>query len=97
MARFCALVVLLLVLFASCLEGRKLHIGSDNNSNKKVEPSSKGSLFLSSLPKGKVPSSTPSKRGNSIELDEKLVARRHLLTTDQRFHLRSVPSPGAGH
>lgn len=93
MARFCTLVVLLLILFASCLEGRKLHIGSDN---KKVEPSSKGSLFLSSLPKGKVPSSTPSKRGNSVELEEKLIAPRHLLST-QRFHLRSVPSPGDGH
>nr|XP_004485930.1 precursor of CEP14-like [Cicer arietinum] len=88
-------LVLLLILFASLcsiLEGRKLHL---KHSNKKIDPSSKDSVFLSSLPKGKIPYSAPSKRGNSVEVDEKLIAR-HLIST-QRLLLRSVPSPGVGH
>ncbi|XP_061342668.1 precursor of CEP14 [Gastrolobium bilobum] len=97
MARFGTFLVLFLVLFASmcsCLEGRKLHLGAGKHSNK-VDPSSRDSLFLSSLPKGTVPPSTPSKKGHSIEVDEKLIAR-HLISTE-RVLLRSVPSPGAGH
>ncbi|KAK2393764.1 hypothetical protein P8452_15706 [Trifolium repens] len=98
-----AQLVLFMILFASLcssLEGRKLHLGS-NKHNKKVNPppTPRDSLFLSSLPKGKVPYSAPSKRGNSVEVDEKLVAR-HLISIDQpevRILLRSVPSPGAGH
>ncbi|GAU35465.1 hypothetical protein TSUD_384200 [Trifolium subterraneum] len=98
-----AQLVLLLIIFSSLcssLEGRKLHIGSSKH-NKEVHPapSPRDSLFLSSLPKGKIPYSAPSKRGNSIEVDEKLVAR-HLISIDQpeaRILLRSVPSPGAGH
>ncbi|CAK8530766.1 unnamed protein product [Lathyrus sativus] len=102
MARFYAMqVVLLLIIFGSIcssLEGRKLHIGSEKLNKKTVKPSSTDSLFLASLPKGTVPSSAPSKRGNSVEVDEKLVAR-HLISTEPevRILLRSVPSPGAGH
>ncbi|KAL5096939.1 hypothetical protein RYX36_001266 [Vicia faba] len=102
MARFYTTqLVLLLIIFASLcsfLEGRKLHIGSEKQNNKKVKPSSTDRLFLASLPKGTVPSSAPSKRGNSVEVDEKLVAR-HLISNEPevRILLRSVPSPGAGH
>lgn len=52
------------------------------------------SLILSSLPKGSVPSSGPSKKGHSTIVDEKLFARQ--LERMDRF-LKSVPSPGAGH
>ncbi|KAK7306503.1 hypothetical protein VNO77_44450 [Canavalia gladiata] len=93
MARLGSLLVLFLIL-CTCLEARKLHVGGDKH-GKKVDPSSRKSLFFSSLPKGKVPSSTPSRKGHSIEVDEKLVAR-HLITTE-RLLLQSVPSPGAGH
>jgi len=92
------LFFILFVSLCSCLEGRKLHIGSSKET-KKIDPSSRDNLFLTSLPKGKVPFSAPSKRGNSVEVDEKLVAR-HLISTEPaevRILLRSVPSPGAGH
>ncbi|KAK2975170.1 hypothetical protein RJ640_017383 [Escallonia rubra] len=52
------------------------------------------SLYLVSLPKGKVPASTPSKRGHATTIDQKLIAR-HLAAIDRI--LRSVPSPGVGH
>ncbi|KAH0699579.1 hypothetical protein KY284_013794 [Solanum tuberosum] len=52
------------------------------------------SLYLNSLPKGRVPASTPSKKGHSYTTDEKLIAR-HLAAIDRS--LRSVPSPGVGH
>ncbi|KAK7302980.1 hypothetical protein RJT34_13878 [Clitoria ternatea] len=97
MARLASLLVLFLLLFASmstCLQGRKLHVGAEKQSNK-TEPSSRNSLFMSSLPKGTVPSSSPSKKGHAAEVDEKLIAR-HLISTE-RVLLRSVPSPGAGH
>ncbi|KAJ1426158.1 hypothetical protein SESBI_10555 [Sesbania bispinosa] len=77
--------------FCSCLEGRKLVLGAE----KKIRPSSRDSLFLSALPKGTVPSSSPSKKGHAIVVDEKLIAR-HLISID-RVLLLSVPSPGAGH
>ncbi|KAL3520080.1 hypothetical protein ACH5RR_018229 [Cinchona calisaya] len=51
-------------------------------------------LYLTSLPKGKVPASTPSNKGHSVTIDEKLIAR-HLAAIDRI--LRSVPSPGVGH
>ncbi|XP_045805032.1 precursor of CEP14-like [Trifolium pratense] len=95
-------LVLLLILFSSLcssLEARKLHLGSSKHKKIHPPPTPRDSLFLSSLPKGKIPYSAPSKRGNSIEVDEKLVAR-HLISTDEsevRILLRSVPSPGAGH
>ncbi|KAK7412479.1 hypothetical protein VNO78_03943 [Psophocarpus tetragonolobus] len=86
-----ARLILFLVLFASlcsCLEGRKLHLGAHKHSNSnKVDPF----LLFSSLPKGTVPSSTPSRKGHSTVVQDKLIAR-HLITT-QRLLLRSVPSP----
>ncbi|KAL0398434.1 UNVERIFIED_CONTAM: Precursor of CEP14 [Sesamum radiatum] len=52
-------------------------------------------LYLTSLPKGNVPASAPSKKGHGAStIDEKLIAR-HLAAVDRI--LRSVPSPGVGH
>ncbi|KAJ0017919.1 hypothetical protein Pint_10345 [Pistacia integerrima] len=73
------------------LEARMLL--NKEKSNDKV-PSLFKSLFLSALPKGTVPSSTPSKRTHATLDDEKLFAR-HLASIDRI--LRSVPSPGIGH
>jgi len=55
-----------------------------------------GIIFFPTLvPKGKVPYSAPSMRGNSIEADENLVGRYLISTetTEVRIHLRFVPSP----
>ncbi|BAT73599.1 hypothetical protein LR48_Vigan01g043200 [Vigna angularis] len=96
MARPTTVVLLLMILLASlwsCLEARKLVVENQQN---KVNPSSRrDSLFLSALPKGTVPPSSPSKKGHATEVDEKLISR-HLITID-RVLLRSVPSPGVGH
>lgn len=54
-------------------------------------------LYLTALPKGKVPASTPSRRGHAVAIDEKLIAGRHLAAIDRDRILRSVPSPGVGH
>lgn len=50
-------------------------------------PSREERLYLTALPKGKVPPSTPSKKGHAATIDDKLIGRI----------LRSVPSPGVGH
>ncbi|KAJ1414153.1 hypothetical protein SESBI_19000 [Sesbania bispinosa] len=88
MARLGTLLVLfMVVLFAplsSSTQGRMLHLGEDKDI-KKVDPSSRNTLFLSSLPKGTVPSSTPSKKGHSVGVDKKLVAR-HLITTERLLY-----------
>ncbi|KAF9683698.1 hypothetical protein SADUNF_Sadunf04G0041300 [Salix dunnii] len=104
MARFEALTLIFLVSFAtivSNIEGRNLLMRTstpqDNNSNSKEGTggaNSFASLFLSALPKGTVPSSSPSKKGHATLDNEKLFAR-HLASIDRI--LRSVPSPGAGH
>ncbi|KAK8472564.1 hypothetical protein PHAVU_002G241108 [Phaseolus vulgaris] len=87
------LLMLLLASLCSSLEARKLVLQKQHN---KVNPSPRrDSLFLSALPKGTVPPSSPSKKGHATEVDEKLIAR-HLITID-RVLLRSVPSPGVGH
>ncbi|KAL5707395.1 hypothetical protein ACHQM5_018299 [Ranunculus cassubicifolius] len=57
-------------------------------------PSANDALFTASLAKGKVPPSAPSKRGNSMIVNERLFTV-HLATLDRI--LRSVPSPGVGH
>ncbi|CAA7049718.1 unnamed protein product [Microthlaspi erraticum] len=49
---------------------------------------------LAALPKGKIPNSTPSKKGHAAVSAVKLRSRQ--LSTVDRF-LRSVPSPGVGH
>ncbi|KAL4274648.1 hypothetical protein HN51_057464 [Arachis hypogaea] len=98
MARFATLLVLFLVIFSAsmccCSEARKLQLRG-NRGIKVVDPSPKSSLFFSSLPKGTVPASTPSKKGHAMEVDEKLIARN--LISVERLLLTSVPSPGAGH
>ncbi|PRQ29229.1 hypothetical protein RchiOBHm_Chr5g0011661 [Rosa chinensis] len=99
MARLSALAFVFLMVFAtfvSTLEGRRLFDTNEYQFKKKAASNSlDGSLFLSALPKGTVPGSTPSKKGHAFVVDEKLVARRHLVGND-RF-LQSVPSPGVGH
>ncbi|GMN43497.1 hypothetical protein TIFTF001_012702 [Ficus carica] len=70
-------------------------LSEEQNKNRIIRsaPSkSKSSLFLSALPKGKVPSSAPSKKGHADVVSGKLIAR-HLRDRS----LRSVPSPGVGH
>ncbi|CAK9152634.1 unnamed protein product, partial [Ilex paraguariensis] len=93
MARLSTLFLVSLLIFASfvpSLHARKL---LDIKEKNKMTPSL-DSLFRSSLPKGTVPSSTPSKKGHAVTVDEKLIAR-HLAAVDRI--LRSVPSPGVGH
>ncbi|CAN8290853.1 unnamed protein product [Cochlearia groenlandica] len=52
------------------------------------------STTLAALPKGKIPSSTPSKKVHATVSAVKLRSRK--LSSVDRF-LRSVPSPGVGH
>ncbi|KAH8511690.1 hypothetical protein H0E87_009022 [Populus deltoides] len=105
MARFGAAVVIFLVSFAtivSNIEGRKLLMStgtpqensSSSNNEGTSSVSSFASLVLSALPKGTVPSSSPSKKGHATLDNEQLFAR-HLASIDRI--LRSVPSPGVGH
>lgn len=99
MARLSALAFVFIVVFASVvptLEARKLFDTSEHQFKRAASYSLDGSLFLSALPKGTVPASTPSKKGHAFIVDEKLIARRHLVGNDRRA-LQSVPSPGVGH
>ncbi|XP_009351603.2 precursor of CEP14 [Pyrus x bretschneideri] len=95
MPRLTALALIFLVTMASSvstLESRKLlDVKDDAENQKKV-----ASLFLSALPKGKVPASTPSKKGQAVVVNEKLIAR-HLSVVKDRILAQSVPSPGVGH
>ncbi|XP_050145388.1 precursor of CEP14-like [Malus sylvestris] len=95
MPRLTALALIFLVAMASSvstLESRKLlDVKDDAENQKKV-----ASLFLSALPKGKVPASTPSKKGHAVVVNEKLIAR-HLSVVQNRILAQSVPSPGVGH
>ncbi|CAK8578585.1 unnamed protein product [Lathyrus sativus] len=99
MARSSISLLMFLVLFASfCnrLEGRKLVVGGEKQWKKmKMKPSLRDGLFLSALPKGSVPSSSPTKKGHAVVVDEKLI-ERHLISMD-RVLFASVPSPGVGH
>ncbi|KAL0321313.1 UNVERIFIED_CONTAM: Precursor of CEP14 [Sesamum radiatum] len=81
----------LIMLYSTSAQGRKLLMDVQHN---KVHQPLDARLYLTALPKGNVPSSAPSKKGHSVTIDEKLVAR-HLSAIDRI--LRSVPSPGAGH
>ncbi|KAG8385402.1 hypothetical protein BUALT_Bualt03G0039300 [Buddleja alternifolia] len=88
------IVVFLALIFStlvSTTNGRKLLMNVHQN---KVPSPADMSLYLSALPKGKVPASTPSKKGHAAIVDRKLIAR-HLTSVDRI--LRSVPSPGIGH
>ena len=102
MARFGAVVFVFFFSFAafmSNIEGRKLLMSTsarESNSNNwdKRRVGSFASLVLSTLPKGKVPSSSsPSKKGHAT-LDNEQIFARHLASIDRI--LRSVPSPGVG-
>lgn len=97
MARFVFTTMLVIFMLSAPLlspsEGRKLLATTKLEKNKAtLTPSS----LLSSLPKGTVPSSSPSKKGHALVVDEKLIAR-HLSSLDGRLLLPSVPSPGVGH
>ncbi|KAG9448182.1 hypothetical protein H6P81_014310 [Aristolochia fimbriata] len=70
-----------------CAQARKLL--SEGNA-----PSLEADLFLSALPKGKVPASGPSKKGHAMVVDQKLLSM-HFAKIDRI--LKSVPSPGVGH
>ncbi|XP_054804313.1 precursor of CEP14-like [Prosopis cineraria] len=97
MARFLTFLLMYFLISASLCsfsEARKLQVGAQRSFRNDVPSTSRDSLFLSSLPKGTVPSSTPSKKGHAMVVDEKLIAR-HLIAIDRL--LSSVPSPGAGH
>ncbi|KAK1420391.1 hypothetical protein QVD17_21947 [Tagetes erecta] len=87
------LVFMLLLLFTSSTSCRKLLKSPDSGTGKEFSLSEM-SLYLSALPKGNVPTSTPSKKSHSLITDEKLIVR-HLISIDRI--LRSVPSPGVGH
>lgn len=98
MARYSsALLLFFLVVYAalsdSCLEGRRLL--NVKQIEKRSIPALEDSMILSALPKSPVPSSTPSKKGHSVVVDDKLIARRLIISID-RSTLRSVPSPGVG-
>ncbi|KAL8228734.1 hypothetical protein R6Q57_013634 [Mikania cordata] len=85
-------IFMLLLLSTSPANGRKL-LNTSDSGTKDFSPVEM-SLYLSALPKGSVPASTPSKRGHASITDEKLITR-HLIAIDRI--LRSVPSPGDGH
>ncbi|XP_030548448.1 precursor of CEP14 [Rhodamnia argentea] len=94
-----ALVFIAVVLASSmpCFEGRMLWERTSNlhhDGNKRPPLPSPG-LYLTALPKGTIPASTPSKKGHAEVVDEKLIAR-HLGSLD-RVLIWSVPSPGVGH
>lgn len=88
-----AFLVLVFFSYVGSSEGRKFLVKREIMNKERVL-SSEGSLYLSALPKGGVPSSTPSKKGHAEVVNEKLIAR-HLITMDR--NLQSVPSPGVGH
>ncbi|GJU27683.1 precursor of CEP14 [Tanacetum coccineum] len=87
MTRTCLVLFMLLVTFTSFTDARKLKVEATSDQ-------ADMSLYLSSLPKGTVPSSTPSKKGHASITDETLITH-HLIAIDRI--LRSVPSPGVGH
>ncbi|KAI3456119.1 hypothetical protein Pfo_012782 [Paulownia fortunei] len=88
-----AVLLMCLIMFyalVSSTDGRKLLMNVQHNN----VPSLEDRLYLTALPKGNVPASTPSKKGHAATIDQKLIAR-HLAAIDRI--LRSVPSPGIGH
>ncbi|KAL8090877.1 precursor of CEP14 [Apium graveolens] len=91
------LCLLTLSSFVTTIYGRRLNDNMHETEKQKLQkppPSTRDySLYLSSLPKGTIPNSAPTKKGHSFIVDEKLIAR-HLAAIDRI--LRSVPSPGVG-
>ncbi|CAN6689628.1 hypothetical protein ACFX13_004899 [Malus domestica] len=93
LSAFALIFLVVMASFVSILESRKLSdVKKDDAEYKKKE----ASLFLSALPKGNVPASTPSKKGHAVVINEKLIAR-HLSVEPNRILAQSVPSPGVGH
>ncbi|KAG5247093.1 precursor of CEP [Salix suchowensis] len=93
MARFEALALIFLVSFTtivSNIEGRNLSMRTGTPH----DTTARRRVLAVALPKGTVPSSSPSKKGHATLDNEQLFAR-HLASIDRI--LRSVPSPGAGH
>ncbi|CAN0853568.1 Precursor of CEP14 [Linum grandiflorum] len=93
---FILLALLSSSFFLNAVESRKL---LSNGGDSKEAASTVSSLFqslllMSSLPKGTVPASSPSKKGHS-SVDNVERSERHLASVDRI--LRSVPSPGMGH
>ncbi|KAI3824509.1 hypothetical protein L1987_05969 [Smallanthus sonchifolius] len=79
-------VFMLLVLFTSPATGRKLLNTPDSGTKEEASPVEM-SLYLSVLPKGTVPASTPSKKGHASITDEKLITR-HLIAVDRILRYR---------
>ncbi|KAJ6416758.1 hypothetical protein OIU84_002602 [Salix udensis] len=93
MARFGAVVFIFFLSFAAFMsdtEGRKLLM---SNGRDRSSVGSLASLARSALPKGRVTSSCPGKKGHAT-LDNERILARHLASIDRI--LRSVPSPGVG-
>ena len=69
-------------------------VGEESSSSPSVEPS----LFLSVLPRGRVPPSSPGNRGNGdvAAAGESHADARASAKSTERI-LGSVPSPGVGH
>ncbi|KAJ0693440.1 putative precursor of CEP13/CEP14 [Helianthus annuus] len=88
----CLALFMLLVIFTSPANGRRLINTPDSVTKKEASPVEMN-LYLNALPKGIVPASTPSKKGHASITNEKLITR-HLIAVDRI--LRSVPSPGIG-
>ncbi|GMH30481.1 hypothetical protein Nepgr_032324 [Nepenthes gracilis] len=85
--------LLIMLLVASCF------LIASTHARKLIQDGGKSSswdnLFLSALPKGTTPSSSPSKRVHGTALEDHKLFQRHL-SSIHRF-LQSVPSPGVGH
>ncbi|KAF8029463.1 hypothetical protein BT93_E2003 [Corymbia citriodora subsp. variegata] len=88
-------IAALFALSMSSSEGRMLSERTSNLHGNRRTPLSSPSLYLSALPKGSIPSSTPSKKGHAEVVDEKLVARH--LGSLGRVLIELVPSPGIRH
>ncbi|GAA0144088.1 hypothetical protein LIER_04619 [Lithospermum erythrorhizon] len=89
----CLMFLIIFSSFVSFNDARKL-LKVHEDFKKENIISSSDKLYFAMLPKGKVPASTPSKKGHAMIVNEKLIAR-HLVAVDRI--LRSVPSPGVGH
>ncbi|EYU28116.1 hypothetical protein MIMGU_mgv1a021644mg [Erythranthe guttata] len=77
-----------LLVCSSSTHGRKLLVNVKHNTRSFSSSSDRSLLYLTALPKGNVPASTPTKKGH-------VTAPRHLAAVDRI--LTSVPSPGVGH
>ncbi|KAL7089183.1 hypothetical protein ACP275_13G173100 [Erythranthe tilingii] len=83
------------LLVSSSTHGRKLLANVQHNTSFSSSSSDR-SLYLTALPKGNVPASTPTNKGHAATTDQKLTALRHLAAVYNRI-LTSVPSPDVGH